>query len=95
MIDRINQLRAGVKPAERVDVFGWRGIGKESDEQGDAAMEQFLSSEQCRVIGYGEHVYPLQWAIPLSNPRLGFTGGEVAVRNRSPRVHAKHAIMQA
>jgi uncharacterized protein len=49
-IEGINQLRIGVKPAERVDAFDWRGIGKELDEQGNAAMQQLLSAEECRAI---------------------------------------------
>jgi uncharacterized protein len=49
-IERINQLRISVKPAERVDAFDWRRIGKELDEQGNAAMGQLLSPEECRAI---------------------------------------------
>jgi hypothetical protein len=50
LIEEINHLRIDVKPAERVDTFDWRGIGKELDQQGNSVMEHLLSPKECREI---------------------------------------------
>jgi uncharacterized protein len=50
-IEGIGELLRRVKPAvERVDAFDWQGIGRDLDQQGNAMMEQLLSSEECRAI---------------------------------------------
>src|ERR1700676_4663319 len=50
-IEGIGELQRRVKPAvERVDAFDWQGIGRGLDQQGNAIMEQLLSSEECRGI---------------------------------------------
>ena len=41
---------------------------------------------------YGEHVFPLQVAILLSQPDVDFTGGELVLTEQRPRMQSKVAV---
>src|SRR5207244_4076984 len=53
-IEGISHLRINVKPAARADArvaaVDGLGIGEELDQQGNAVIEQLLSTEDCRAI---------------------------------------------
>ncbi|WP_298670654.1 2OG-Fe(II) oxygenase [uncultured Sphingomonas sp.] len=42
---------------------------------------------------YGEHVFPLQVAILLSEPRQDFTGGEFVLTEQRPRMQSRVAVV--
>ena len=42
---------------------------------------------------YGEHVFPLQVAIPLSKPGEDFTGGEFVLTEQRPRMQSRAAVV--
>jgi hypothetical protein len=42
---------------------------------------------------YGEHVFPLQAAILLSQPGEGFTGGEFVLTEQRPRMQSRAAVV--
>lgn len=42
---------------------------------------------------YGEHVFPLQVAILLSQPRRDFTGGEFVLTEQRPRMQTRPAVV--
>jgi uncharacterized protein len=41
---------------------------------------------------YGEHLFPLQVAILLSEPGRDFTGGEFVLTEQRPRMHLRHGV---
>lgn len=42
---------------------------------------------------YGEHVFPLQIAILLSEPGIGFTGGEFVLTEQRPRMQSRAEVV--
>jgi hypothetical protein len=42
---------------------------------------------------YGEHVFPLQFAILLSRPGLHFTGGEFVLTEQRPRMQSRPEVV--
>jgi uncharacterized protein len=42
---------------------------------------------------YGEHVFPVQFAILLSRPRLHFTGGEFVLTEQRPRMQSRPEVV--
>ncbi len=42
---------------------------------------------------YGEHVFPLQVAFLLSDPRSGFTGGEFVLTEQRPRMQSRVTVV--
>lgn len=42
---------------------------------------------------YGEHVFPLQIAILLSDPGIGFTGGEFVLTEQRPRMQSRAEVV--
>lgn len=42
---------------------------------------------------YGEHVFPLQVAILLSEPEVDFTGGEVVLTEQRPRMQSRASVV--
>jgi hypothetical protein len=42
---------------------------------------------------YGEHVFPLQVAILLSNPGMGFEGGEFVMTEQRPRMQSRAEVV--
>ena len=42
---------------------------------------------------YGEHVFPLQLAVPLSRPQLDFTGGEFVLTEQRPRMQSRVEVV--
>jgi hypothetical protein len=42
---------------------------------------------------YGEHVFPLQVAILLSNPATDFTGGEFVLTEQRPRMQSRPEVV--
>lgn len=42
---------------------------------------------------YGEHVFPLQMAILLSNPKQSFTGGEFVLTEQRPRMQSRTEVV--
>jgi hypothetical protein len=42
---------------------------------------------------YGEHVFPLQVAVLLSDPATGFTGGEFVLTEQRPRMQSRPAVV--
>jgi len=42
---------------------------------------------------YGEHVFPLQAAIPLSAPETDFTGGEFVLTEQRPRLQSRASVV--
>jgi uncharacterized protein len=42
---------------------------------------------------YGEHVFPLQMAILLSEPALDFTGGEFVLTEQWPRMQSRASVV--
>ena len=42
---------------------------------------------------YGEHVFPLQVAILLSDPQTGFTGGAFVLTEQRPRMQSRPAVV--
>ena len=42
---------------------------------------------------YGEHVFPVQFAILLSRPRVHFTGGEFVLTEQRPRMQSRPEVV--
>ena len=42
---------------------------------------------------YGEHAFPLQMAILLSEPALDFTGGEFVLTEQRPRMQSRASVV--
>jgi len=73
---------------QRVNKINWTEVSKELDDQGYAVIEHLLAADL-----YGEHVFPLQQAILLSEPLTDFTGGEFVLTEQRPRMQSRPMVV--